>query len=307
MWNNITLGFHNTFLETHTTGDGVCTKLRPELLKVRLKGEIPKPTEVRKLFVKGCGEEYDENNRDFPFAFMEEVTSMRLDFSQPADLGYPTQSWVKYRGFEESQLEKIRKLLDALLTNQQFSLRHYAMKKRPTIRSNFALWNDGTIESATSPGKDWNYLGDTAFTFWWFSVNGKVPTNNRNFIESSGFYDEIELTEKNIKDRGLWNVEFFASTDLMKHADSLQNRPDKPVLLRGKLQNLPEIVFGYFLLTNKMATLPLDEFEKTAEATVTKILLNTITKAFPVFEVKIPGTVGKTSWKIKPKGDGKSK
>jgi len=233
---------------------------------------------------------------------MEEITSMRLDFSQPGDLGYPAQSWVKYRGFEEAQLDKIRRLLAPLL-KQKFSLRHYGMKKRGSIRSNFALWNDGTIENASSLGKDWNFLGDTAFTFWWFCINGKVPTNNRNFIENSAFYDEIEFNEKDIKERGLWNVEFFASTDLMKHADSLQNSPDKPILLRGKLQNLPEIVFGYFLLTNKMATLQLDEFEDSAEDTVTKILLNTITSVFPVFEVKIPGTINKTNWKERSKDE----
>ena len=279
--------------------------MRPQLLEVRRKADVPKPAEIRKIFVKGCGKDYDENNRDFPFAFMEEVTSMRLDFNQPTDLGWPTPSWVKYRGFEDAQLDKIRKLLEALL-KQRFTLRHYAMKKRPRVRSNFALWHDGTIESATTAGKDWNYLGDTAFTFWWFCVNGEIPTNNRNFIESSGFYDEIELTEKGVRSRDLWNVEFFASTDLMKHADTLQNRPDKPIMLRGKLQDLPEIVFGYFLLTNKVATLPLDEFGKTAEETVTKILLNTITKVFPVFEVKIPGTVGKTNWKENQKDEKKN-
>jgi len=267
---------------------------------MRLKGETPKPDEIRKLFIKGCGEDFDEMNRDFPFTFMEEVTSMRLDFNQPGDLGYPAQSWVKYRGFEESQLSKIRKLLSAVL-KRKFSLRHYGMKKRPNIRSNFALWSDGTIESASSSGKDWNFLGDTAFTFWWFCVDGKVPTNNRNFIESSTFYDEIEIDEKSIRERGLWDVEFFASTDLMKHADQLQNIPQKPILLRGKGQDIPEIVFGYFLLTNKLATLSLDDFEESSDDTVRKMLLNTITSVFPVFEVKIPGTVTKTNWKEKEK------
>jgi len=289
-----------TFIQVLEAGDGVCTKLRPELLKLRLKGELPKPEEVRKLFIKGCGEDYEENNRDFPFAFMEEITSMRLDFNQPDSLGYTAPSWVKYRGFEESQLQKIRKLLEPILSHK-FSLRHYAMKKRPTIRSNFALWEDGSIETASSPGKDWNFLGDTAFTFWWFCVDDKPPMNNRDFIESAAFYDEIEINEKEIRARGLWDTEFFASTDLMKHAEYLQTSASKPILLRGKLQDIADIIFGYFLLTNKLAMLPLDQFEKSSDETVTKLLLNSITKVFPVFEVKIPGTVNKTNWKERPK------
>ena len=279
-------------------GGGVCNKLRPELLKLRLRGVAPKPEDIRKLFIKGCGDDYDEMNRDFPFAFMEEVTSMRLDFTQPFDLGYPAQSWVKYKGFAEAQLKQIRKALKGLL-QQKFSLRHYVIKKRPSIRSNFALWNDKVIESSTTIGKEWNFLGDTAFTFWWFSINGKVATSNKNFIDSSKYYDEIQLSEAGLRQRGLFDVEFFASTDLMENAEELQNVVEKPLLLRGKLQDLPEIIFGYFLLTNKIASLSLDQFAEDSNDTVTNLLISTINEVFPVFEVKIPGTVTKTNWKEK--------
>lgn len=260
-------------------------------------GIIPTSVELRKIFVNGCGTDYDEMDRDFPFALMEEITSLHINFNRPIELGIPTDSWIKYRGFEKSKLEMIRTKIGPILSHK-FSLRHYAMKKHKSIKSNFALWEQGKIQTTTSQGLDWQFLGDTAFTFWWFCIDGIPPMNNRDFIQNAEVFDEIKLDDQSLRKRGLYDVDFFASADLMSRAPWLPDidREEVPILLRGKLQDLVETIFGYFLFTKKTATFRLEDIRDSEQETIAGMLLRMIDSEFPGFEVKIPGTVTNTEW-----------
>ena len=227
---------------------------------------------------------------------------MRLNFQRPFDLGTPIESWINYRGFDPAKIGDLRTKIAPLL-NHNFTLRHYALKKHQSIKSNFALWEQDKIQTTTSPGYDWEYLGDTAFTFWWLCIDGVPPMNNRGFIKDADYYDEIKLDESSLKERKLWNVDFFASADLMKIAPSLPDidRNEVPILLRGKLQNLPEVIFGYFSLAQKTAFIKLEDVRADPKETIAIMLLNMIDMSFPGFEVKIPGTVTNTNWQKKDK------
>ena len=97
------------------------------------------------------------------------------------------------------------------------------------------------IKSSNTAAKDWWALGNTAFTFWWFCIDGVVPTEDRGFIQSAQYYDEIALDDDSLKNKSLEDAEFFASSDLMKHAESYPTAAAKPVLLKGKKKILPRL------------------------------------------------------------------
>ena len=148
------------------------------------------------------------------------------------------------------------------------------------------------ITTSNTAAKDWWALGNTAFTFWWFCIDGVVPTKDRRFIQSAQYYDEIALDDESLRNKGLEDADFFASSDLMRDAESYPTAPTKPVLLRGKIKDIDKIVFGY--LISKFSSMMLNRF-------IDQSMLNKIDQIFPVFEVKIPGTVKNPNWQQKSK------
>ena len=174
-----------------------------------------------------------------------------------------------------------------------FTLRHYTSSNtHSSVKSNFALWNERVITTSNTAAKDWWALGNTAFTFWWFCIDGVVPTKDRGFIQSAQYYDEIALDDESLRNKGLEDADFFASSDLMRDAESYPTAPTKPVLLRGKIKDIDKIVFGY--LISKFSSMMLNRF-------IDQSMLNKIDQIFPVFEVKIPGTVKNPNWQQKSK------
>ena len=174
-----------------------------------------------------------------------------------------------------------------------FTLRHYTSSNtHSSVKSNFALWNERVITTSNTAAKDWWALGNTAFTFWWFCIDGVVPTKDRGFIQSAQYYDEIALDDESLRNKGLEDADFFASSDLMRDAESYPTAPTKPVLLRGKIKDIDKIVFGY--LISKFSSMMLNRF-------IDQSMLNKMDQIFPVFEVKIPGTVKNPNWQQKSK------
>ena len=174
-----------------------------------------------------------------------------------------------------------------------FTLRHYTSSNtHSSVKSNFALWNERVITTSNTAANDWWALGNTVFTFWWFCIDGVVPTKDRGFIQSAQYYDEIALDDESLRNKGLEDADFFASSDLMRDAESYPTAPTKPVLLRGKIKDIDKIVFGY--LISKFSSMMLNRF-------IDQSMLNKIDQIFPVFEVKIPGTVKNPNWQQKSK------
>ena len=101
-----------------------------------------------------------------------------------------------------------------------------------------------------------------------------------------------------MKNKGLEDAEFFASSDLMKHAESYPTAAAKPVLLRGKIKDIAKIIFGYLMNTKKAPAIQLNTYKETSHA---QTMFDLIDANFPVFEVKIPGTVQKPNWIAKSK------
>ena len=127
--------------------------------------------------------------------------------------------------------------------------------------------------------------------YWWCSAN-------KGFIQSAQYYDEIALDDDSLKNKGLEDAEFFASSDLMKHAESYPTAVEKPVLLRGKIKDIAKIIFGYLVNARKTSKLQLNTYKTSSHA---QIMLDLIDASFPVFEVKIPGTVKNPNWQAKSK------
>ena len=120
-----------------------------------------------------------------------------------------------------------------------------------------------------------------------FCFDGKVP--KRGFLELLQYYDEIALDDSSLSNRELKDVEFFASSDLMEHAESYPTAPEKPVLLREKLKDIAKIIFGYHI-----SKFPTEKLNLNA-----RDMLKRIDGKFLTFEVKIPGTVQNPNWQSK--------
>ena len=150
-------------------------------------------------------------------------------------------SWLNFGTYPSEQIADFASKLSKAL-GHTFTLRHYTSSNTySSVKSNFALWKEGLIKSSNTAAKDWWALGNTAFTFWWFCIDGVVPTEDRGFIQSAQYYDEIALDDDSLKNKSLEDAEFFASSDLMKHAESYPTAAAKPVLLKGKKKILPRL------------------------------------------------------------------
>ena len=257
----------------------------------------PKPDKIRQALLAACGGGYDEFDRNFPFEFMQSITSHQLNFKKP-HVGKEVDSWLRFQTYSPEKLAEFASKLPHAL-GHTFTLRHYApTNMHASIKSNFALWKEGLIKSSNTAAKDWWALGNTAFTFWWFCIDGVVPTKDRGFIQSAKYYDEIALDDDSLKSKGLENAEFFASSDLLRHAESYPTAAIKPVLLRGKIKDIAKIIFGYLMSTGKCSKVQLNQYKTPAHAPA---MLDKIDENFPVFEVKIPGTVRNPNWQPKLK------
>lgn len=257
----------------------------------------PKADKIRHALLAACGDGYNELDRNFPFQFMQSITSHQLNFKKP-DVGKKIESWLRFVTYRPEQIADFASKLDKAL-DHTFTLRHYdSFNTYPSIKSNFALWKEGLIKTSNTAAKDWWALGNTGFTFWWFCIDRVVPTKDRGFIQSARYYDEIALDDDSLKNKGLENAEFFASSDLMRHAESYPTAATKPVLLRGKIKDIAKIVFGYLMSTGKCSRLQLNQYKTPSHA---QTMLDKIDEVFPVFEVKIPGTVQDPNWQSKSK------
>ena len=208
------------------------------------------------------------------------------------NIGGKVDSWLNLVTYPSEQIADFALKLSKAL-GHTFTLRHYTSSNtHSSVKSNFALWNERVITTSNTAAKDWWALGNTAFTFWWFCIDGVVPTKDRGFIQSAQYYDEIALDDESLRNKGLEDADFFASSDLMRDAESYSTAPTKPVLLRGKIKDIDKIVFGY--LISKFSSMMLNRF-------IDQSMLNKIDQIFPVFEVKIPGTVKNPNWQQKSK------
>ena len=225
---------------------------------------------------------------------MQWVTSHQLNPGKK-NFGEQVDSWLNFVTYPPEQIADFASKLSKAL-GHTFTLRHYTSSNTySSVKSNFALWKEGLIKSSNTAAKDWWALGNTAFTFWWFCIDGVVPTKDRGFVQSAQYYDEITLDHESLRKKGLEDADFFASSDLMKDAESY-SAAKKPVLLRGKIKDIAKIVFGY--LSSKFSILMLNRFMDQSHA---QEMLNKIDHIFPVFEVKIPGTVENPNWQQKSK------
>ena len=239
---------------------------------------------VGKTLIEACGNGYDESDRNFPFEFMESITSHQLDFDEN-NLGAKETSWLKFTKYSPEQItEFASELANALPHN--FTLRHYSESNYSSIKSNFALLQQNMINRSNTGKSDWLYLGNTAFTFWLFCIDGEIPY--RGFLRSKKYYDEITLDDDSLANKGLQNVEFFASSDLLKNAKKISKKEIEPVLLKGRINDIAEIIFGCLLSLFK-------DREEVNNLNATR-LLDSIDHYFPMFEVKIPGTVQRPNW-----------
>ena len=257
----------------------------------------PKDNKVLQALLTACGGDYDEFDRKFPFEFMQSITSHQLNFKK-RHVGKEIDSWLRFQTYSPEKIAEFTlKLSNAL--RHTFTLRHYARTNtHPNIKSNFALLKEGVIKNSNTAVKDWSALGNTAFTFWWFCIDGVVPTKNRGFIQSAQYYDEIALDDDSLRNKGLEDAEFFASSDLLPHAESYPTAATKPVLLRGKIKDIAKIIFGYLMSTGKCTRVQLNQYKTASHA---QPMLDRIDDNFPVFEVKIPGTVKNPDWQPKLK------
>ena len=228
---------------------------------------------------------------------MQWVTSHQLNPGK-GNFGGEADSWLNFVTYPSEQIKDFASKLSKAL-DHTFTLRHYTSSNtHSSVKSNFALWNERVITTSNTAAKDWWALGNTAFTFWWFCIDGVVPTKDRGFIQSAQYYDEIALDDDSLKNKGLEDAEFFASSDLMKHAESYPTAAAKPVLLRGKIKDIAKIIFGYLMNTKKAPAIQLNTYKEKSHA---QTMLDLIDANFPVFEVKIPGTVQKPNWIAKSK------
>ena len=272
----------------------ICDTLTSEVDKIK---DDPKPDKVRQALLAACSGGYGEFDRKFPFEFMQSITSHQLNFQKP-NVGKTVDSWLRFVTYTPEQISDFALKFSKGLEHT-FTLRHYAgSNTHKSVKSNFALWNERVITTSNTAAKDWSALGNTAFTFWWFCIDGVVPTKDRGFIQQAKYYDEIALDDESLKNKGLEDVEFFASSDLMKHAESYPTAVEKPVLLRGKIKDIAEIIFGYLVNAGKTSKVQLNTYKTSSHA---QIMLDLIDASFPVFEVKIPGTVKNPNWQAKSK------
>ena len=269
----------------------ICEDLQSEVDKIK---NDPKPDKIRQALLSACGDGYNELDRNFPFEFMQSITSHQLNFKKP-NVGKKVDSWLRFVTYTPEQIANFASKLEKAL-DHTFTLRHYDSLRHPSVKSNFALWKEGLIKSSNTAAKDWWALGNTGFTFWWFCIDRKVPKNDRGFIQLAKYYDEIALDDGSLKNKGWEDAEFFASSDLMKDAESYPTAATKPVLLRGKIKDIAKIVFGYLMSTGKFSRLQLNLYKTPSHA---QAMLDIIDQIFPVFEVKIPGTVQNPNWQSK--------
>ena len=254
----------------------------------------PKPNKIRQALVSACGGGYNELDRNFPFEFMQSITSHQLNFKKP-NVGKKEDSWLRFVTYTPEQIADFASKLEKAL-DHTFTLRHYDSLTHPSVKPNFALWKEGLIKSSNTAAKDWWALGNTGFTFWWFCIDRVVPTKDRGFIQSAKYYDEIALDDDSLKNKGLEDAEFFASSDLMKDAESYPTAATKPVLLRGKIKDIAKIAFGYLMSTGKISMVQLNQFKTPSHANG---MLNMIDQYFSMFGVKIPGAVQNPNWQSK--------
>ena len=108
---------------------------------------------------------------------MQSITSHQLNFKK-SNVGKTVDSWLRFVTYTPEQISdfalKLSKGLD-----HTFTLSHYTGSNTyKSVKSNFALWNERVITTSNTAAKDWWALGNTAFTFWWFCIDGVVPTKD---------------------------------------------------------------------------------------------------------------------------------
>ena len=241
---------------------------------------------VRVALINACRNDYDERDRNFPFEFMQLITSYQLNFDKP-NLGERVDTWMSFTEYTAKEIADFAsELVDTL--SHTFTLRHYDKHMYSEIKSNFALPIDSKITETNTRKSDWLDLGNTAFTFWLFCIDGEVPP--RGFLRSTKYYDEIALDDGSLEEADLQNAEFFASSDLLANAKRYREKKiEPPVLLKGKIRDIAKIIFGYIM----------SSAGNHEEAKNVQEMLETIERRFPSFEVKIPGTVTGSNWKPK--------
>ena len=234
---------------------------------------------VAEALIKACGNDYNEFDRDFPFEFMKSITSHQLNFDKD-NLGAKVTSWLEFTEYLPEQITGFASELANAL-DHTFTLRHYDGNIYPSIKSNFALLQEKLIKKSNTQKPDWLYLGNTAFTFWLFCIDGKKP--ERGFLRSANYYDEITLDDGSLENKGLQNAEFCASSDLLEKAKLYSEKKKVPVLLKGRIKDIAEIIFGYLLSLFKDSEEGKSQLNRYNAAE----LLDFIDGTFQMFEVKI--------------------